>query len=114
MKIFATIKKEGILLLRDPGGLALIFLMPLGLVIVMALIQDAPFRDYQETRLEVIFVDNDQDSLGKKIQNAFLRSPNIQFVVESDSNQARSVVRSGKYKAAILIPSGASESLRKK
>ncbi|MBC7826817.1 MAG: ABC transporter permease [Chitinophagaceae bacterium] len=114
MKIIATIRKESLLLIRDPGGMALIFLMPLGLVIVMALIQDAPFRDYQETKLEVVFVDNDKDSLGKKIQNVFLQSPNIEFVQESDSNKARSVVRSGKYKAAIIIPAGASESLRKK
>ena len=114
MKILATIKKEALLLIRDPGGLALIFLMPLGLVVVMALIQDAPFKDYQETKLEVVFVDYDQDSLGNKIQNAFLQSPNIQFVHYSDSNKARSVVRSGRYKAAIIIPAGASESLRKK
>ena len=114
MKILATIKKELLLLIRDPGGLALIFLMPLGLVIVMALIQDAPFRDYQETKLEVIIVDVDKDSLGVKIQNAFLQSPNILLVHEADSNNARSVVRSGKYKAAIIIPAGSSESLRKK
>lgn len=114
MKIVATIKKEALLLLRDPGGLALIFLMPLGLVIVMALIQDAPFRDYQETKLEVVFVDNDKDSLGSKIKNAFLQSPNIQIIHETDSNSARSVVQKGKYKAAIIVPAGASESLRKK
>ena len=114
MKIIATIKKEALLLLRDPGGLALIFLMPLGLVIVMALIQDAPFRDYQETKLEVVFVDNDKDSLGSKLKTAFLQSPNIQFVLQEDSNLARSVVRSGKYKAAIIVPAGASESLRRK
>lgn len=114
MKILATITKEALLLLRDPGGLALIFLMPLCLVIVMALIQDAPFRDYQETKLEVVFVDNDKDSLGKKIQHAFLQSPNILFVNENDSAKAVSVVRSGKYKAAIIVPAGTSESLRKR
>lgn len=114
MKIVATIQKEALLLIRDPGGLALIFLMPLTLVIVMALIQDVPFRDYQETKLEVVFVDNDKDSLGKKIQNAFLQSPNIQFVSEADSNKARSALRTGKYKAAIIVPAGSSESLRKK
>jgi ABC-2 type transport system permease protein len=114
LKIIATIKKEALLLIRDPGGLALIFLMPLGLVIVMALIQDAPFRDYQETKLEVLFVDNDNDSLGKKIKNAFLQSPNIQFVSERDSSTATSIVRSGKFKAAIIVPAGASESLRRK
>lgn len=114
MKILATIKKEALLLLRDPGGLALIFLMPIGLVIVMALIQDAPFRDYQETKLEIVFVDRDHDSLGKKVQGALHQSPNIQFLAESDSSKARAVVKSGKYKAAIIIPQGASESLRKK
>jgi ABC-2 type transport system permease protein len=114
LKLIATIKKEALLLLRDPGGLALIFFMPLGLVVVMALIQDAPFRDYQETRLEVLFVDYDNDSLSQKIQNEFLQSPNIHFVKETDSNKARSDVQTGKYKAAIIIPSTASESLRKK
>ena len=112
MKILATIKKEALLLIRDPGGLALIFLMPLGLVIVMALIQDAPFRDYQEMKLEVVFVDNDNDSLGSKIKNAFLQSPNIEFITQKDSNVARSMVRSGRYKAAIIVPAGASGSLR--
>lgn len=101
-------------MIRDPGGLALIFLMPLGLVIVMALIQDAPFRDYQETKLEVVFVDNDKDSLGNKIRFAFHQSPNIQFVNGMDSTAARNIVQSGRYKAAIIIPEGASESLRKK
>ena len=101
-------------MIRDPGGLALIFLMPLCLVIVMALIQDAPFRDYQETKLEVVFVDNDKDSLGKKIKSAFLQSPNILFVNESDSNRAVSIVRSGKYKAAIIVPAGTSELLRRR
>lgn len=114
MKILATIQKEALLLIRDPGGLALIFLMPLGLVIVMALIQDAPFRDYQETRLEVVFVDHDKDTLAQKIKLAFNQSPNIQFINLPDSNAARSVVRSGEYKAAIIIPAGASESLRRK
>ncbi|MGZ5135020.1 MAG: ABC transporter permease [Flavitalea sp.] len=114
MKILATIKKEALLLIRDPGGLALIFFMPLGLVIVMALIQDAPFRDYQETKLEVVFVNNDRDSLAKKIQVAFLQTPNLRFINEADTNKARSLVRSGKYKAAIIVPAGASESLRKK
>lgn len=114
MKVWATIKKEALLLIRDPGGLALIFLMPLGLVIVMALIQDAPFRDYQETKLEVLFVDYDSDSLGKKIQSAILKSPNIQIINEGDSNKARSLVKAGKFKAAILVPAGASGYLRTK
>ena len=57
MKVLATFYKEFLLLIRDPGGMALIFIMPLALVIVMALVQDAPFRDYQELKLDVMLVD---------------------------------------------------------
>lgn len=115
MKILATIKKEFLLLVRDRGGLALIFLMPLLLVIVMALIQDAPFRDYQEIKLEVMFVDNDKDSLGTKIEHAFNHaSANIILVHQVDTAVVKKLVLSGKYRAAIIIPAGASESLRRK
>ncbi len=115
MKILATIKKEFLLLARDPGGMALIFLMPLILVVVMALIQDAPFRDYQEMKLEVLFVDSDNDSLGRKVQQAFhSASANIYLLQKNDTSETKKLVLSGKYKAAIIIPKGASASLRYK
>jgi ABC-2 type transport system permease protein len=115
LKILATIKKEFLLLVRDPGGMALIFLMPLMLVIVMAVIQDAPFRDYQEMKLEVVFADVDKDSLGKKIEGAFNQaSANVHLIHEDDTAIVRKMVLSGKFKAAIIIPSGASQSLRNK
>lgn len=115
MKILATIRKEFLLLVRDPGGMALIFLMPLMLVIVMALIQDAPFRDYQEMKLEVLFVDSDSDSLGRKVKNAFDQaSANISLIENKDTAEVKKLVLAGKYKAAIIIPKGASASLRYK
>ena len=83
MKILATIYKEFLLLIRDPGGMALIFIMPLALVIVMALVQDAPFRDYQEIKLDVLMVDQDGDSLSAKVKEAFKDSPNVNLVMEA-------------------------------
>lgn len=114
MKTLATIYKEFLLLVRDPGGLALIFIMPLALVIVMALVQDAPFRDYQEIKLDVLFVDQDGDSLSAKVKQAFDASPNVNLVVKTDAAEAKQLVRSGAYKAAIVIPAHASETLREK
>ncbi len=114
MKVLATIYKELLLLIRDPGGMALIFIMPLALVIVMALVQDAPFRDYQEIKLEVLLVDHDEDSLSAKVKNAFRASPNVILVLEQDSINAKKLVRSGKFKAAIIIPPQSSETLRRK
>lgn len=114
MKTLATIYKEFLLLVRDPGGLALIFIMPLALVIVMALVQDAPFRDYQEIKLDVLFVDQDSDSLSAKVKQAFDTSPNVNLVVKTDTAEVKQLVRSGAYKAAIVIPAHSSETLREK
>lgn len=114
MKTLATIYKEFLLLVRDPGGLALIFIMPLALVIVMALVQDAPFRDYQEVKLDVLFVDLDGDSLSAKVKQAFDTSPNVNLVVKTDTADAKQLVRSGAFKAAIVIPAHSSETLREK
>jgi ABC-2 type transport system permease protein len=114
LKILATIHKEFLLLVRDLGGLALIFLMPLALVVVMALIQDAPFRDYQEIKLEVLLVNEDKDSLGNTIQNVFESSTNVTIIPMTDTVEAKALVQAGKYKAAVILPAGASGSLRKK
>ena len=114
MKILATVYKEFLLLVRDPGGMALIFIMPLALVIVMALVQDAPFRDYQEIKLEVLFIDEDQDSLSAKVMEAFQASPNVVLVEKQDTTEAKRLVQAGKFKAAIVLPKNASADLRRK
>ena len=114
MKTLATIYKEFLLLIRDPGGLALIFIMPLALVIVMALVQDAPFRDYQEVKLDVLFVDQDADSLSAKVKQAFDSSPNVNLVVKTDTAEVKKLVQAGAFKAAIVIPANSSETLREK
>jgi ABC-2 type transport system permease protein len=114
LKIIATVYKEFLLLIRDPGGMALIFIMPLALVIVMALVQDAPFRDYQEIKLEVLFIDEDQDSLSAKVMEAFQASPNVILIQKRDTTEAKELVQAGKFKAAIVVPKNASADLRRK
>lgn len=119
MKILATIWKESILLVRDLGGMSLIFLMPLALVIVMALIQDNSFEIMQESRLEVLFVDEDADALGQRIAQALQASPNIHLIKSLKgrpltAETAERLVRAGDYKAALIIPEKASITLRKK
>ncbi len=81
MKILATMKKELLLLIRDPGGMALLFLMPLALVVVMALVQDNTFREFQETRLDVLFVDQDRSELGSGIEEALQSGGNIRLIM---------------------------------
>ena len=119
MKLLATIQKEFLLMTRDLGGLALIFLMPLTLVIVMALIQDNTFREMQETKLDVLVIDEDQGALGISVERTFRDSPNIHMIKKVDgetltAEAARRLVQSGKYKTALIIPEKASLTLRDK
>ena len=112
-------KKELLLLIRDPGGMALLFLMPLALVVVMALVQDNTFREFQETRLDVLFVDQDRGELGSGIEEALQSGGNIRLITKEEGkiltvDRARTLVQKGRYKAAVIIPAEAGAALRKK
>ena len=112
LRIIATIRKEWLLLRRDKAGLALLFAMPLVLITVMALIQDAPFRDYQEVKFDILAVDNDHGRLGRYIREGLQESGQFN-VIDSINGQplseaaAKSMVAAGRYKISITVPKGA-------
>ena len=74
LRLFSTIHKELLILLRDRGGLAIMFLMPMAMIAIMALIQDAPFRDYQELKIPLLLINNDKGNLGKSIESGLKES----------------------------------------
>ncbi|MCF6403826.1 ABC transporter permease [Chitinophaga filiformis] len=112
LRLLATIRKEWLLLLRDRTGLTLLFAMPVVLITVMAMIEDAPFRDYQELRFDILTVDNDHGRLGKYIREGLEYSAQFR-VIDSmkgqpiTEQQARDLVNEGEYKICIIIPQGA-------
>ncbi len=111
-KVIATIKKEWILARRDVGGFLLLFLMPTILIVVMALVQDAPFRDYQEMQFDLLLVDNDHGSLAKEIKKGLNKSKNFRVVDSLDGvpltdKSLKALLQEGEYKIGIVIPKGA-------
>lgn len=112
LRLLATIKKEWLLLLRDRTGLSLLFAMPVILITIMALIEDAPFKDYQEVRFDILTVDNDHGRLARYIKEGLQSSGQFNIV---DSIQgapvteqtAKNLVNGGEYKICIIIPRGA-------
>ncbi|MBS1588379.1 MAG: ABC transporter permease [Bacteroidetes bacterium] len=111
-KIFATLIKEWLLLKRDAAGVMLLLLMPAVLIVVMALIQDAPFRDYQELRFNLLLVDEDGGSLAKEIINGLKKSKNFSVVESLDGkplkvDQLKDLLQKGTFKVGIVIPHGA-------
>lgn len=111
-KILATIHKEWILTRRDVAGFMLLFLMPAVLIVVMAMVQDAPFKDYQEMRFELLIADHDNGSIAQNIKDGLKESGN--FIITDTINgepvteaHLKQLLQQGDYKVGIVIPKGA-------
>lgn len=115
-KLLMSIYKEALLLKRDPGGLVILFLMPLVLIITITLIQDSTFRTATETKIPILVVDNDKGEVSKMI-DANLAKSNSFAVIRSangkvlDEAAAKEKVFNGDYQLAIIIPEGLSKGL---
>ena len=117
-KLLATVKKEILLLLRDKVGLSVLFLMPVALILVMTLIQDSAFKSINEKGIPVVFVNDDNDSLGLQIRQGLL-SNELCYLSDSidgvpaNSESAKKAVSEGKFLVGIVIPKGATAAIRK-
>lgn len=111
-KIIATIIKEWLLLKRDVAGLMLLLLMPAALIVVMALVQDAPFKDYQDIKFDLVVADEDGGSLSKEIITGLKKSGRFNLIETIDGQKLqeqslKQTLQEGKYPVGILIPKGA-------
>jgi ABC-2 type transport system permease protein len=117
-KLLATVKKEILLLLRDKVGLSVLFVMPVALILVMTLIQDSAFKSINEKGIPVVFVNNDNDSLGNMIEQG-LRSSDLCYLSDTidgkpaSSESAVKAVSEGRFLLGIVIPNGATAAIRK-
>lgn len=108
-KLWVSIAKELLLLLRDRAGMALLFIMPAFLVIVITLIQDK----VTTTHVEVLFIDHDRGIIGNEIRSMFGRIDTIRLVESLDGEQltvdtANALVAASKYQFAVILPLGLS------
>jgi ABC-2 type transport system permease protein len=117
-KLWASIRKEYLLLIRDKVGLSILFLMPMILIFVMTLIQDSAFKTLNEKGIPIVYVNNDKDSLGFMIEKG-LRSNDLCTYYDSINGQpatlssARQAVADGKFLVGIVVPQGATAAIRK-
>ena len=117
-KLIATVKKETLLLVRDKVGLSILFLMPMILIFVMTLIQDAAFKTINEKGIPIVFVNNDKDSLGILIEDGLRNNDLCTFNDSIDGKPAtiqtaHKAVSEGKFLVGIVIPAGATAAIRK-
>ncbi len=112
-RIIATYIKEWHLMRRDLGGLALLFLMPIILIIIMALVQDAPFKDYKDHTFDAIFVNEDGGKVAASIRQGLLESKQFQLIetynqTPIDFLTTQKLIQKGSYQFAIVVPNGIS------
>lgn len=117
MKLLASIKKEWLLLIRDKGGLGILFLMPMVLVVVMAVVQDAPFRDYQEQQLPVLFVDEDQGVISQSILMGMSEGNTFRLVDSLNgkpvsADEATKAINAGEFQIGVIVHKGLSSELQ--
>ena len=111
-----AIKKEILLLQRDPGGVAVLFIMPLILIIAVTLIQDSAFKSATNTGIPVLVVDLDHGDVSKEVISNLKSSAQFELITSLDGatlteSTARDAVFKGRYQLAIIIPEGLSREL---
>lgn len=118
-KLWASVKKESLLLLRDAGALIILFVMPLALIITVTLIQQGSFKTLSNAKIPVVLIDNDRGAVSKGIRENLDSSGSFEIVSEKDGQplteeQARDEVFKGRYPMAVIVPENLSVDLNQK
>lgn len=118
IKLLATVFKELLLLFRDRSGMLVLFLMPAALVVVISLVQENVLKTAGESDIEILFIDRDQQSLGKIMEEQLEKSASVKIVrqirgQEITEESARKMVADGEFQICIVIPEGLSDAVQK-
>jgi ABC-2 type transport system permease protein len=114
--LLKLIYKDILLLIRDIGGLAMLFLMPAVLVLIMTYLQDTSFKSINENGIPLLLLNNDKDSLGTIIERQ-LEQSNIFKINKTIGKQqpteqmVEKAVASGDYLIGIIIPANATKTI---
>jgi ABC-2 type transport system permease protein len=120
MRVFGKlVYKDILILIRDRGGLAMLFLMPMALVLIMTSLQNNTFKAINESGIKLVMLNLDDDSLGTAIQKEIASSEffMVSYLVRGkvpDEKTLRNAVASGEFQVGVVIPAEATALIRKK
>src|SRR5690554_21371 len=113
-KLWASTYKEFLLLTRDWGGVAILFIMPILLLLVITSVQDGTFKTIGDYKIPVLLVDNDNGEVSATIIEILAETNSFDISHSDAEEKAKEAVFSGKEQLAIVIPKNLSVSLQKK
>ena len=109
-KFLAIVKKEILLLSRDWPGLAILFVMPAILLIIITLTQESAIQN-EKSGIKMILVNADSSILGDSIENDLTKQGYFNFTKFFSAREAENEVLQGNYQLAVIIPDSATEKL---
>src|SRR5690606_28173582 len=86
-KLWASTYKEMLLLVRDLGGIAILFIIPLLLLIVITLVQDRTFKTISDIKIPVLLVDNDKGEISKNIIETLSESNSFEILQKASEEE---------------------------
>jgi ABC-2 type transport system permease protein len=119
LKFKASSLKELLLLLRDRAGLAMLFIMPMVLILIMSLLQQSTLTMLEERKTPVLVINYDQDTFGLSVVRGLDEAAFFEVHTEINNKkptveELKQSVLEGEYRVGIIIHEAASEQLRLK
>lgn len=115
MKLLYSIYKEYKVLTRDRAGLAITFIMPTVLILIITLIQDTTFRSVNEASVPLLIVDRDHDSLSNTLEKSLINSKFFVITKKQLSDEeTKKEIATGHFFIGIIVPKNTSKKLREK
>ncbi len=115
MKLKASFVKELLVLIRDIPGLFVLFLMPAVMIIVVTLVQDSTVQNLKGNKIDILYINNDQDILGNTLLEGLKKSELFNITSGKFSeNDAKKQVAESHFKVVVIIPKETSNLIRSK
>ena len=107
-KLLSVLHKEFLILIRDLPGLAILFFMPVLLIMVVTLAQQNALKSSKETKTEVLFLDRSNSffshSLQKNLDSSGLFKPIKEFRnIPLDKKTIDELISKGDYPIGVMI-----------
>jgi len=114
-RLKASFIKELLILSRDRAGLAMLFVMPIALVLIMTLLQESTFNKLSEKQLPVLIMNHDADTFGINVVNG-LKTSNffkISEINDIEKDDFVEKIEDGDYLIGIIIRENSTNQIRR-
>lgn len=109
-KFLAILKKDTLLMVRDWPGLAILFVMPAVLLIIITFTQESAIPS-RKSGMKIAMADEDSSVLGKAIVRDLVNGGYFNFISCGREEEARKLILDGRCQMALIIPDSATERL---